>query len=329
MEQTLRFFTNRDVRSMLQLDECIDAVEKAFRCHVEGKSLGPGVLGIHAEDGGFHIKAAGLDLGRRYFVVKTNGNFVNNREKHGLPTIQGMLLLFDAANGTPLAVMDSIEITIRRTGAATGVAARHLARADARVMTVCGCGNQGEVSLRAVAKVRNIERVYAWDIDPSRAASFASGMSQELGRSVTAVDDLVTATLDSDIVATCTTASSPFLNRSMVKPGAFVAAVGADSDTKQELSSDLLAGSKVVVDNLAQCIEIGDLKLAINDKSMTASDVHAELGEVITGAFPGRESADEVIVFDSTGTALQDAAASAIVYERGIESNYGTSIELS
>src|SRR5919112_6412661 len=148
------FLTRSEVASLLGLAECIDAVEEAFRLHAEGRSLPPGVLETLTEDGGFHIKAAGLSLaGGSYFAAKVNGNFPLNHERFGLPTIQGVIVLCDAGRGRPLAVIDSMELTALRTAAATGVAARYLARPDSKVAAVCGCGVQGRVQLRALAEV--------------------------------------------------------------------------------------------------------------------------------------------------------------------------------
>src|SRR5574341_716372 len=124
--------TRRDVAALLGLDECIAVVEQVFKSHAEGRSISPGVLGIHTRDGGFHIKAAGLELARPYFAAKVNGNFFQNKQRFGMPNIQGIIALCDAENGYPLAVMDSIEITIIRTGAATGVAAKCLQRTEHR-----------------------------------------------------------------------------------------------------------------------------------------------------------------------------------------------------
>jgi alanine dehydrogenase len=132
--------SRHDVAALLTLDECIVAVEQAFKAHAEGRSLRPGVLGVHARGGGFHIKAAGLELSRPYFAAKVNGNFFQNNQRFGLPNIQGLIVLCDAENGSPLAVMDSSEITILRTGAATGVATKYLARIDASVATISGHG---------------------------------------------------------------------------------------------------------------------------------------------------------------------------------------------
>jgi ornithine cyclodeaminase/alanine dehydrogenase-like protein (mu-crystallin family) len=129
-----------DVTALLTLDECIAAVEEAFALQGAGRALGPGVLGLHVPDGGFHVKVAGLPLSRLYIAVKLNANFPDNGPRRGLPTIQGVIALADGETGRPLALMDSMEITVLRTGAATAVAARHLARADAHVVTIVGCG---------------------------------------------------------------------------------------------------------------------------------------------------------------------------------------------
>jgi alanine dehydrogenase len=312
-----------DVAALLNLRECIDAVEQAFKAHAEGRAMPPGVSGMPAREGSFHIKAAGLELSRPYFAAKVNGNFFRNRERFDMPNIQGVIVLCDAENGAPLAVLDSIEITILRTGAATGVAAKYLARAEAATATICGCGNQGRVSLRALAQVRQLTQIYAFDADHEQAARYAREMSNELQLVVTAVRELPEAVGQSDIIVTCTPSAQPFLFQSQVMPGTFIAAVGADNEAKQELDPHLLAAGKVVVDSLEQCAVIGDLKLALQRGMMTRADVHAELGEVIGGRKPGRASAEEIIVFDSTGTALQDVAAAAIVYERAIKSGRG------
>ncbi|MGH9837358.1 MAG: ornithine cyclodeaminase family protein [Blastocatellia bacterium] len=321
--------TRGDVAALLSLDECIAAVEQAFKAHAEGRSLPPGVLGIHARDGGFHIKAAGLELSRPYFAAKVNGNFFHNQERFGLPNIQGVIVLCDAGNGAPLAVLDSIEITILRTGAATGVAAKYLAREDATVATLCGAGNQGRVSLRALTKVRPLEKAFVFDLNHSQATRFADELAGELKIEVKAVSDLAAAVSQSDICVTCTPSTQPYLKRADVAPGTFIAAVGADNETKQELDPHLLAASKVVVDSLEQCAVIGDLKRALQLGLMTKAGVHAELGEVIAGRKPGRVSREEVIVFDSTGTALQDVAAAAIVYEKAVNKGRGIGLHFS
>ena len=319
--------SQQDVARLLTIDDCIVAVEDALRRHAAGRTLGPAVLGVPATDGGFHIKAAGLKLDRTWFAVKCNGNFVHNPTRYRLPVIQGLILLCDGDNGTPLAVIDSIEITILRTGAATAVAARYLARADSRVVTICGCGNQGRVQLRAVSRVLPLERALAFDIDPVRAGCFAAEMSMELGVPVEAARDLSEAVRDSDVCVTCTPSQSYLLRQEDVRPGTFIAGVGADSHDKQELDPRLFQDNKVVVDNLEQCASFGDLHHALAAGLATSEGVHAELAEIVAGRKPGRTSAGEITLFDSTGVALEDVAAAVMVYQRALEVGVGVRLD--
>lgn len=309
-------FGRRDVVAALDLDECIAAVETAFRLLGEGKAEPSGILSFPARGGAFHIKAGALEGGRRYFAAKINGNFPGNRERFGMPSIQGIVLLCDAENGYPLALLDSIEITIRRTGAATAVAAKYLAREDARAAGICGCGNQGRIQLEALCRVRRLEQACAYDIDGEAARRFAAEMSRGIGIPVRAVRDPGEAARESDIVVTCTPSKRPLLGPGDVKPGTFVAAVGADSPDKQELDPRLLASARVVVDSLEQCAGIGELHHALEAGVLTRSGVHAELSDLVAGVRPGRQSPEELFVFDSTGTALEDVAAAALVYEK-------------
>lgn len=309
--------TSRDVAELLSKEECIGAVEHAFRLHGEGKTLPPGILGIHAKDGGFHIKTGLMDFERTYFAAKANANFPNNR-KFDLPTIQGVIIVCDGENGQLLALMDSIEITILRTGAATAVAAKYLSRQDSKVVTICGSGNQGRISLKMLSNIRPIEKAFVHDIDETRADQFVEELSAELQLQIEAVKDFSEATVQSDIVITCTPAKDFFLKREHIKAGTFIAAVGADNEDKQELEPELLKEGKLVTDITEQCATIGELHHAIEAKVLTRESVHAELGEVIAGTKEGRVSNEEIIIFDSTGMALQDVAASVVVYEKAL-----------
>ncbi len=324
-------FLNRDdVRALLDLPDCIDAVEVALRAHAEQRvPCEPGVLGTHMNDGGFHVKTAGLGSAPCYFAAKINANFPYNASRFTLPTIQGVIALFDGERGTPLALMDSIEITTLRTAAASALAARYLAREDASVVTIFGCGNLGRGHLRALFHVRPIRRAFAFDADPSRARKFAEELARELGIDVTPGVSLAASMRTSDICVTCTPAKQPILPAELLQVGMFVAAVGADNPEKQELEPEALRRSKVVVDLLEQAATMGDLHHALAAGVMTVDDVHAELGQIIAGQRPGRTSPDEIFVFDSTGTALQDVAAAALVYERAQQSGRGVTLRMS
>jgi ornithine cyclodeaminase/alanine dehydrogenase-like protein (mu-crystallin family) len=305
-------------------------VEEAFRLHAAGRALPPAILGVRAEAGGFHVKAAGLKLSRGvYFAAKTNANFPGNRENCGLPTIQGIVLLFDGQNGAPLAAMDSMEITILRTGAATAAAAKRLARADSRVATICGCGEQGRVQLDALVLALPLEKVWAFDADPERARRFAEERSRALSISVEPAGELAAAVRASDAIVTCTPSRRPLIADADAPDGAFIAAVGADSADKQELDPRILIRAKVVVDSFDQCAEIGELHHALAAGLLSRADVHAELEDVLTGARPGRTSPKEITVFDSTGTALEDVAAAAAVYEKARTAGRGVTFSFS
>lgn len=308
--------TKSDVARWLDMATCIAAVEDALRLHAEGKSLPPGILGFHVEGGGFHIKAAGLIQERPYFAAKTNANFSKNPERFGLPTIQGVVFLADAERGSPLALMDSIEITAKRTAAASAIAAKHLAHDDSHIVTICGCGVQSRAQLEAIAQVRSIRQAYAYDIDNSRAARFAAEQSKAFGFEISATSDLAAATGSSDIVITCTSSRKPFLMRDWVKPGTFVAAVGADAEDKTELEPALLRGVTLVADHIEQCASIGELHHAIDAGVASRASVHAELHELVARTKRGRSTAEEITIFDSTGTALQDVAAALAVYRK-------------
>lgn len=314
-EEEVLLLSASEVRRLLSLEACIDAVEHAFRLYGEGKAVSPGVLGMHTRGGGFHIKAGFLQLGRNYFAAKVNANFPGNPMAFDLPTIQGLVMLCDAANGRPLAVMDSIEITALRTAAATAVAAKYLAVPNSEVATVCGCGTQGRVQLKALAAVLPVKNVFAYDVDRKRAKQFAEQLSDELKIRVTPATDLSVAARQSQVCVTCTTSHEPILRAADVSPSTFIAAVGADNPEKQELHPDLMAKAKIVADLADQCACMGDLHHAIEAGVVTRGDVYAELGEIVAGRKSGRASNEEIIVFDSTGMALQDVAAAAVAYE--------------
>jgi alanine dehydrogenase len=321
--------TRRDVHHFLSLVDCIEAVEQAFRLHGQGKTLAPVMTGIHSSEGGFHIKAGILPLARSYFAAKMNANFPNNRQRSNLPTIQGVIVLCDAQNGRPLAVLDSIEITASRTAAATAVAAKYLARKDSRIVTICGCGDQGRVQVQALAQVLKLQAAFAYDVAEERASEFAKETSAKLGIAVQATKDLNHATEQSDVCVTCTTSRQGFLKRQHIKVGTFIAAVGADNPEKQELEPDLMASAKIVVDVLDQCASNGDLHHAIQAGAVSRCDVYAELGEVVAGKKPGRTSQEETIIFDSTGIALQDVAAAALVYEKAERAGFERTVEFA
>lgn len=302
-----------DVAGLMRPADYLQAVETGFRAAHEGLAAAPAPLAIAGEGGTFHAKGASLRLERLYVALKLNGNFPDNRA--GLPTIQGAILLCDGEDGRLLAVIDSIEVTLRRTAAATALAARLLARPDSEALLVCGCGAQGAAQLEALAEILPLRRCFAWDRDFDRAEAFARTQGRH-GVEIVPTREIGAAAVECDVIVACTTAREAYLTAAHVRPGGFVAAVGADSPEKSEVDPELMARARVVVDGLEQCLEMGDLRHAVSAGAMRAEDVHAGFGEIVAGAAPGRMSDEQIFVFDSTGTALQDVASAAAIYER-------------
>jgi ornithine cyclodeaminase/alanine dehydrogenase-like protein (mu-crystallin family) len=319
----------RDVARLLTFPACIDAVARTMRAHEAGRSRGPASGGFTLPGGSVHAKLAAVEHdGRTFVCVKANVNLPGNPGRRGRPTIQGAVILLDGDDGRPLAIVDSIVLTSMRTAAVAALAAGHLALPHAATITVVGCGEQGEAQLRAMAVVRSLRRGFVLDVDVAKAAAFARRMSEALQRPIESVTRLDAAVAESDICVTCTTSERPLFHSAHLHAGLFVAAVGADNPAKQEIDAEALANARVVVDSLAACAAGGDLHHAIRARLMTERDVHGELSAIVAGRVPGRASPDDVFVFDSTGSALQDAAAAVLVYERAAAAGAGLRVLL-
>jgi alanine dehydrogenase len=287
-----------EVERLLSIPVCIDAVENVFRLQGEGRIPASGILAVKTAHGGLHVKAGLLPGAKSYIVAKLNSNFPGNRAEYDLPTI-----------------LDSIDITIKRTAAASAVAAKYLARPGSSVATLCGCGQQAAAQLRALCAVLPLRKIYVFDLDPSAAQNFAVNLSDQRQLQIEPVRDLRPALQQSDVCITCTTATKFFVRKEDVSPGTFIAAVGADDFHKQEIDPALMASAKIVADSLEQSCTIGDTHHAIAQGLMGKEDVYAELSEIVTGRKPARTS-DEIFVFDSTGVAIEDAVAAVAVYEK-------------
>ena len=302
--------TRRDIVRVMSSADFLNAVEQAFRAAAVGNAHSPHPMHLPAKRGGFHAKGASISLERDYVAVKVNGNFPGNPAELDLPTIQGAIILCDGSNGMVLAILDSIEVTLRRTAAASALAAQLLAKPDSETLLICGCGEQGRAHSDALRDILPIGRCLLWDCDRARAEALARKID------ATVVDELGSASLAADVIACCTTSRTPYLDVEMVSPGTFIAAVGADNPDKSEIAPRLMAAATVVTDVLAQCAEMGDLHHAIDAGTMTEADAYADLAQLLVGGKPTRNAPEEIIIFDSTGTGFQDVAASAAIYER-------------
>jgi ornithine cyclodeaminase/alanine dehydrogenase-like protein (mu-crystallin family) len=291
------------------------AMQTAFADLAHGRFEVPPVAHVPGVGGMFHIKSAQRSGSPALAAIKVNGNFPENVVQRGLPTIQGFVALLDAECGCVLALMDSIEITARRTAAATALAAKYLAKPASRTLAMIGCGVQARYHVEALLDVAPIQCVAFCDPRDEAADAFATRML-DLGLQTRRSSDPRAAVRSAEIVVTVTTSTRPLLGLADIGPGTFVAGVGADNPAKHELGPDLLKASRVIVDSLAQASTMGDLHHAIAAGAMQAADVHGELAQLAAGRLAGRANADEQWVFDSTGLSIQDLAAAEMIYER-------------
>lgn len=308
-----------EVAALATPQDYLQAVEQAFAGLAQATMRAAAVAHVPGIGGGFHIKSAS-GSGPDRVVVKINGNFPDNPARHGLPTIQGCLLLADAADGRLLALMDSIEITARRTAATSALAARHLARPDARTLALVGAGVQSHYHVEALLALPGFrfERLRCVDTDPQRAARLCQ-FARRLGLEAEVVDTPAAACRDADVVVTCTPSRTPLLQAQDVAPGCFIAAVGADHAEKHEIAPALMRLARVVTDLTTQAAAIGDLHHAIAAGAMRLEDVRAELAEVVAGRVEVAPARDDVVVFDSTGIAVTDLAAACMLHARALQ----------
>lgn len=292
------------------------SAELAFTKLARGEALVPPPLGVDLPGvrGEVHVKGAALS-GSPVFAFKVATGFYGNAGL-GLPTGSGLVLVFDARTGFPLAVLaDNGWLTDLRTAAAGALAARLLTPDRPLRLGVVGAGVQARLQARLISRVREIREVRVWSRSEASRTACAADVSRTLGVDATPVAGVADALTGADLVVTVTPSRAPLVEPSMLAPGATVIAVGSDGPDKQELHPGVLAvADKVVTDLTSQCVRLGELHHAVAGGLMRVQDVHAELGHILLGASPGRESDDETIVCDLTGVGVQDAAIAELAW---------------
>ena len=319
----MRVLDASQLNSLLDMRDCIREVENAFRARGEGRLAPSAVVGLELNGGSLHAKLGALERG--YAAAKINANYPDNPSVRGLPVIQGLVVLFELLSGMPLACMDSAIITAMRTAAASAVAASYLAVSHASSVAFIGCGTQARAHVQALRHVRPLKRFVLFDRDPAVAGQFATLLGG--ADAVMIAGDAREAARSSEIVVTSTPSRSALLDVGDVTPGTFIAAVGADNEHKQEMAPSLLRAAAVIVDDLDQCSRIGDLHHALREGIMRLDDVRASLDQIVAGTSAGRRADDEIVIFDSTGVAIEDVAVAALAYVRAERTDTGFVID--
>ncbi len=320
---TLLYLSRQDVESLaIPMEEIIDAVEAAFREKGEGTAEMPPKPGVHPRTDAFiHAMPAFLE-GMRAAGLKWVSGFPQNQEK-GLPYISGLFILNDVQTGLPLSVMDCTWITGARTGAASAVAAKYLARPEAASIGIVACGLQGRTNLEAMACVFPLEKAFAYDIDPTASATYADEMGGKLGLEVVPVDHLREAVEGLDLVVTSgpiLKGPTPSIPAGWLAPGSFACPLDFDSYWTGEAFREV---NKLATDDHEQLSYYRTLGY-FGD----TPEPYADLGEIVTGQRAGRENSTERSMSLNLGLAIEDVASARIIYKRALESGVGTRLPL-
>lgn len=321
----MRILNGADVRRLLPMRECIDLMRTAFLAVSEGKADQPIRRAVWTADrtgllslmpGHVHDPAL---LGIKLITVFPANVAVSSH--------QGLVVLFDARTGTPQAIADAAEITAIRTAAATAAATDILARGDARVLAVLGTGEQARAHLEALPLVRSFDRILLWGRDPAKADALGTWAATHLGLATETVPDVRGAVEAADVVCTLTAAPEPILEGAWLRPGTHLNSVGSSIPTTSEIDVEAVARSRVYVDYRASALELaGDLRRAFASGRVDESHIVGEVGQVLTGAAPGRRSADEITLFKSLGMAAEDLFSASLILERAQAEGVGQTV---
>jgi alanine dehydrogenase len=317
VEHEIPVLGRKETEELLSVREAIEAVERAFKLKAENKSRMPPKIYLDMPEfgGDFRAMPAYID---GIAGLKWVCGYPNNHQ-YNLPTVMATIVLCDPRTGRPWAIMNGEYITNIRTGAAGGVAVKYLARENSSVIGMIGAGMQARTQLMAINEVlNNIEEVGVFDVNRDTSRRYAEEMGAELKINVSPVEKIEVAA-DADIVVTTTPSKEPVVKKEHIKPGTHINAIGADAKGKQELEVNLLVSAKVVVDDIEQASHGGEINVALSGGQLKVEDIHGSIGEVIINSKSGRESDDEITVFDSTGLAIQDMVCAKLVYEKASE----------
>lgn len=321
--------TQTDVEQVLTIDTAIAAVEEGFRHLAGGEVVMPQrAATLVAPHNGLHLSMPAYVGGTSDTLsIKIVTVYGDNPAHHGLPMIQGVVLLYAAETGELLAMMDAEYLTAMRTGASGGVAAKYLARQDAAVVTLFGAGAQAGAQLAAVCAVRPIERAFVVTRSGTKDAEFCLAMENRLGVEVRPARDVRAAVEAADVICTATSSKTPVFNGNWLQDGTHINAVGAYTTAMRELDTSTVDRARLFVDqHTAAQAEAGDIMIPIERGELTYATVAGELGDVILGRMPGRENDAQITAFKSVGLAMQDATTAARVYAAAVEAGLGVQV---
>jgi alanine dehydrogenase len=315
--------TGAEVMQVLDMDLALAAVREAFRAYGEGRANMPPKAYLTLAQGDFRAMYGEIFLPDGHVCGLKWVNVHPGNPLQGLPTVMAKVLLNDPDTGLEWADMDGTLITNYRTGAAGGVAVEALSRPDATKLGVIGAGEQARTQIAAIMKVRTIQEIIICDCARARALALKDEMAARYPAPVRLTPDPRETALASDILVTVTPSEEPLVRRDWVRPGTHINAIGADAAGKQELDPEILKAARVIVDDWAQASHSGEINVPLSKGDITQDMIYGSLGEVVAGKIPGRQTPEEITVFDSTGLVIQDLSLGLAIFNRAKERGLG------
>jgi alanine dehydrogenase len=328
-DSSMLVLSEEQVRSLIDTEELIAALEQAHIQYSTGKAVMPVRLVVPLPQiQGRITSMPGYLSEDKALGMKVVTYFQNNPEKN-LPAILATVMLFSAATGKIIALMDGSYITAIRTACASAMATRALANPEAPVLGILGAGVQARAHIQALRRVRKLNQIKLYSPSGTSAANIKRELEPSAGVSIVVARSAEETVRNSDLVVTATTSQQPVLKAEWLKPSAHVNAVGSHRPDSREIDGSTVARSKPVVDSReAIMAECGDILLAIKERSITENHIHAEIGEVLAGRKPGRSSINEITLYKSVGIAIQDVATAQLVYHKALKLKVGTNVEI-
>ena len=338
----IRILSRSDIDGLLNLAEVTEAVERSYVQKSTGKgSLWPMVF-HEFEPGRADLDIKSGDLAEEGIFGFKLVSWFGDNHRRGLPELFGTVMVFDINSGKPRALLDGGAMTHLRTGAAGAIGAKYLARPDSKNLLMVGTGGLAPFEIAAVLSVfPDMENVWISNPrDPERALDRLEGISgvvrsllaksgiENHGARISVAKDLKEAVGESDVIVTATPSTRPVILAEWIAPGTHLSCMGSDMSGKQELDSSVFRKAKVVVDDVEQCLAVGECEIPTKEGVFSREAIHCEIGEIIDGRAPGRADRDEITVFDSTGIALQDLACAALALSKAERENLGVTVEL-
>jgi ornithine cyclodeaminase/alanine dehydrogenase len=322
--------SRKDIESFFTMRMCMEAVEKAFAGLSEGKAVMPQRTPISMPDKpGLALFMPAYIPGLGALGAKVVAVYNQNVQRYGLPAVMGTILLLDESSGFPMAVMDGGFITAMRTGAASGVATKHMARRDAAVGMIFGSGVQAFTQALAIHEARPLRKLLIWSLDSKEVRDgFARRVADQTGVQVELATDPALAVGAADVVVLATSAADPIVKGSWFRGGTHINSIGSHMPKMRELDTLTVQRSRIVCDHIDACkAEAGDFIIPAQDGEWDWSRVAGSLGEVITGKVPGRAAQEDITLFKSVGLAIQDVSAAKAVFDEAVRRGIGTEFQ--